>query len=248
MTEMKSIFGDLKAAKAKLEQDRAGLFARLVKGSNWFYVIRNPNLGISTDRARHGKYVCPKKTEGKPCYGCQAIAEAKRKGDKATEDKWKLKTVGYFWVVARDATKGRTELSLEDDVKILQVPTGTYNSIIEDMMNDQFDPSLPSAMRPLCITKRDTPQGTRYAISFGEERDLSNLFTMDFLNQLTDLNEHPELRASDNAAIRQAIVNNEDPFAKKPREDNGGSYTGGGNRGGFDDTPASSDTDTDVPF
>lgn len=248
MTEMKSIFGDLKQTKAKLEQDRAGLFARLVKGSNWFYIVRNPNLGISADRARHGKYICPKKTEGKPCYGCQAVAEAKRKNDKVTEDKWRLKTVGYFWVVSRDMIKGRTELSIEDDLKILQVPSGTYNSIIEDMMNDQFDPSQPSAMRPLCITKRDTPAGTRYAISFGEERDLSSLFTMDFLNQIGDLNEHPELRSSDNAAIRTAIVNNEDPFAKKPKDGNG-SYTGGGSGGsrdGFEDTTP--DTDTDIPF
>lgn len=246
MTEMKSIFGDLKQTKAKLEQDRSGLFVRLVKGSNWFYIVRNPSLGISADRARHGKYICPKKTEGKPCYGCQAVAEAKRKGDNATEEKWRLKTVGYFWVVSRDAVKGRTEL-FADDVKILQVPSGTYNSIIEDMMNDQFDPSQPSAMRPLCITKRDTSAGTRYAISFGEERDLSSLFTMDFLNQITDLNEHPELRSSDNAAIRTAIVNNEDPFAKKPKDGNG-SYTGGGSGGvrdGFEDTTP--DTE-DVPF
>ncbi len=216
----RNLFDELKEQKQKLDADRSGLWLRLEFGQNWVYIIGNPQEKLTVSRDRHGTFICPKKTNGSPCYACESVAAAKKRGDKAFEEKWKTKVAGYFLVVPREivkkAKKEGTQITL-DDVRLIQVGSGVYNKIIQDMMTNRFDPSDPEEMRPLCITKRsvNTAFKVEYAPQFGEESDMTSVFTEDFLNSLPALDEMPELNAAPNAEIRLAVENNIDFYAKR---------------------------------
>ena len=256
----RNLFDELKEQKQKLDADRSGLWLRLELGQNWVYIVGNPKEKLTVSRDRHGTYTCPKKTNGTPCYACDSLVEAKKRGDKAFEEKWKTKVSGYFFVVPREvvkkARKEHTPLS-SDDVRLLQVGSGVYNKIIQDMMTNRFDPSDPEEMRPLCITKRsvNTAFKVEYAVQFGEESDLTSVFTEDFVNSLPSLEEMPELNAASNAEIRLAVENNVDfyakrtdaPKAKNNRQEDTSEFDdegGGATRSGLKDAE---ETD-DIPF
>lgn len=205
---MDSMLLALQELKDKQDAEKRGIFYSMKTGQNWLYVVANPADALPIKvRKKHGLRICRKHTNGERCYGCEAVADARRRGNEAFAKKWNAKDRGYFWAVPKsvlkDKQKAGEELTLED-VKLVEVSGGVQKDIVSQILAMRRNPFRPDDMQCLCITRVETGDQFKYkyTASFGEETDMSSMITPDFLSQIPLLDEQQALQAASNEDIR----------------------------------------------
>ena len=134
---MDSMLLALQELKDKQDAEKRGIFYSMKTGQNWLYVVANPADALPIKvRKKHGLRICRKHTNGERCYGCEAVADARRRGNERFAKSGTQKIVDTLGCtkerVERQAKAGE-ELTLED-VKLVEVSGGVQKDIVSRIL------------------------------------------------------------------------------------------------------------------
>lgn len=182
-------FDEAEKKQKELEDRSSGDYHEIKQGKNFFYICppwADDVKVLWKEVQQHGLgLVCPKYSGyDKDCKICIERKKATRKGNTEFVDEFRLASRGFMNAIRKeDIKKG-------GPVKILGVPGGVFEQIVDHVTDERVNISDPEAAVFVMIKRKGKGKATRYSpLKFGDPRDISEWITDEVYENLENLDE-----------------------------------------------------------
>jgi hypothetical protein len=198
-------FDEAEKKQKELEARSSGEYHEIKQGKNFFYICppwADDVKSLWREVQQHGLgLVCPKHSGyDKDCRICIERKKAARKGNTEFVDEFRLASRGFMNAIRKeDIKKG-------GPVKILGVPGGVFEQIVDHVTDERVNISDPEAAVFVMIKRKGKGKATRYSpLKFSDPQDISEWITDDVYEELDNLDEIRSVQPATVEEQRKAI-------------------------------------------